>query len=560
MMTNNITTSSKKYVEWIILALIALAFFIHNMLSAEFHDDFIYKFVFGFPDYSKRVGSLTDIIYSQYNHYFSTNGRTIVHVFVQLFTGILGKPFFNIINTLVFIAFIHLLKHNLSKHNCYDIFAYSVTVALVLMMPEYNQTFLWMCGSINYLWTAVGALIFLLIYDKQCQESINSFTALYCILVFLLGWTHEAISFPLAVSVFAFNCFRIKSNYKTNGFWIAMAYLIGSCMAALAPSTTARADVTDGLSLSDLAMKLFSGFIILGKLRIVFITLLLIIILWYKQRSIVKELISDNAYLLLAAVPALGIIFISGFDAARTAFGLELFCLIFLLRMIGRVVINYPQHLNRIGITVFAGLAVFYGFVIYHAIPTWQETKHLIAQIQENRDCIIATNEHDAGIFSPMIRTMIDKDDSPYAKYYDAHDGWPTVIAAVYHRDSLIFLPQAFLAEIRFNPNRFEEFDMDSPYEFFAKKIGNEQIDSIIWQLNPTDFSTIPFFYRPIAKRLGRYVDDDRECDNWAIVNLYGQRYLIVKKEHAWDKRRKGIRVIEKESAEATDDKNQKAA
>jgi len=381
------------------------------------------------------------------------------------------------------------------------------------------------------------------------------------LLVFFLGWTHEAITFPLALSVFAINCFHIKSNFKTTGFWIAVAFLIGSCLTAFAPSTTSRAGATDGLSISDLAVKVFSGFIILSKLRIIYITLIISIILWFKKRSIVKELITRNAYLLLAALPALGIIFISGFHASRTAFGLELYCLIFLLRVIGESLkfVNI-NTLNRFGISLFVGISVFYGFVIYHAIPTWHETQNLIIQIQNNKDCIVGTNEHDAGIFTPFIRTMIDKDNSPFAMNYDSHNGWPIVIAASFNRDSLFFLPQTFLDEIKNNPNQYDDFNMDSPYEFFIKKIDNEQIDSIKWILNPTDFSKIPFIFRPIAKRLGRYIDNNPACDNWTILNLYGQRFLIVKKEHAWDSRRKGILIIKKASIDASDHQYQKAA
>ena len=557
-MMTTMTIKRDRVFGYIILALFGLAFYIHNILSSEFHDDFVYKFFCGFPEYSRRIESVVDIFYSQVNHYFSTNGRTIVHVFVQLFTGILGKKIFNIVNSLVFMVFIYLLKRNLSKQDKHLLFSYSAIVALVLMMPSYNLTFIWMCGSINYLWAATGTLLFLELYDRYYQTPIRYLTLWLSILIFFLGWTHEAISFPLALSVFALNC--LQNKIKTTGFWISLAFLMGSCMSALSPSTTARSGLTDGFAITDISMKIYAGFIILSKLRIIYITFIFMLVLWIKQRSVLKELITCNAYLLLAIIPALGIVFISGFDAARTAFGLELYCLILLLRAIGKTFLNHSLHINIIGATIFLGLSIFYGFVIYHAIPSWQETQNLIFQIQNNKDGIIKTNEHDAGAFTSFIRTMIDKDDSEYAMFYDAHNEWPVVMAASYHRDSLVFLPEAFLKDIKLNPNRCDNFDMGSPYEFFVKKIGEAQIDSVFWQLNPTDFSKIPFFFRPIAKRLGRYVDNVRECEKWTILYLYGQRYLVVKKEHAWDKRLNGILVIERESEEAIRNHYQKAA
>ena len=82
-----------KLLGWILFFIIALAFYSHNYLSAEYHDDFFYKFVFvnGAPDFSQPICSIQDIILSQYDHYFTWNGRSIVHLFVQFFSGLLGK-------------------------------------------------------------------------------------------------------------------------------------------------------------------------------------------------------------------------------------------------------------------------------------------------------------------------------------------------------------------------------------------------------------------------------------------------------------------------------------
>ena len=562
-MSHSTYIKNKKYLTFAVLATAAIAFYVHNVLSAEFSDDFMYKYVLnnGLPDYTQPIKSISDIIKSQIDHYFTWNGRTITHIMVQFVTGMLGKTVFNLLNTVIFCFFIFLLKCNFSNKSNYNPFAYILTISLILLLPEPNLTFLWMSGSINYLWTATITLCFIKLVETLGHRPFNVRYLLLLILVFLMGWGHEGITFPVAFSLIIVYSLHIKENIKRMGFWMAVLFMLGACTSAFSPATAARAGATDGLTITDLALRVFNTFIVLSKLHIIHITIIVMVIMWFKQRTLLKSLIKENAFLLLATVPSLGIVFVSGFQSPRTAFGLEFYCLIFLLRLIGRVVeyIN-PKILNRIGIALAMAVGLFYGFVIYHAVSARKETQHLVYQIKNNNDGIIGTDEHDSGIFSTFIRTMIMEDKHRHAMYYDAHDPNPQNIAAVFHRDSLIFLPQDFLDEIRLNPKKFENFDMNSPYEFFIKRISSKQVDSVVWELGPTDFSKLPFFYRPIAKRLGRYIEKHSGCEYWNIIYLYGQRYLIVKKDHVWDNRRKGILVIEKESANATDDQYQKAA
>lgn len=562
-MSHRTYIKNNKYLTLAVLAFAAIAFYVHNVLSAEFSDDFMYKYVLsnGLPDYSQPIKSISDIIKSQIDHYFTWNGRTITHIIVQLVTGLLGKTVFNLLNTIVFCIFVFLLKSNISNKSDYNPFVYILTIALVLLLPEPNLTFLWMTGSINYLWTATITLCFIKLIETVGHRPFNKRDALLLILVFVMGWGHEGITFPVAFSLIVIYSLHLKENINRMGFWMAILFMLGACTSAFSPATAARSGVTNGVTVSALVLKAFSAFVVLKKLHIIHITIIVMVVMWFKQRTLLKSLIKENAFLLLATVPALGIIFVSGFQSPRTAFGLEFYCLIFLLRMVGRIV-EYANSktLNRIGAVLFMCVGLFYGFVIYHAVSAWQETQHLIYQIKNNKDCIIGTDEHDSGIFSSYIRTMIMEDKYRHAMYYDAHDPNPQNIAAVYHRDSLIFLPQDFIDEIKLNPQKFEDFDMNSPYEFFIKKVSSEQIDSVIWKLGPTDFSKMPFFYRPIAKRLGRYVEKLSGCEYWKVIYLNGQRFLIVKKDHVWDDRRNGILVIEKESAEATDDQYQKAA
>ena len=515
------------------MAIVALAFLVLNLLTPEYHDDFVYKFMFegGKVNYDHPIRSLGDIFVSQVDHYHSVNGRSIVHFLVQLFTGLLGKSLFNILNVIFFCAFICLLKRPLGKHH--PLFTMTVTLVLVLMLPRFKDTFLWMTGSINYLWSATAALLFLLIYERRRDKAIDWSLLPMLVLALLLGWTHEGITLPLAASLVIIHlCSIKKKGGSQQGLWLALAFLAGGCVIAFAPGTIARSGMSGGPSA--LGLKVFTGLIVLGRLRLIYLALIATVIGWFLDREAVKQVVSHNGYLLLAALLSLGIVFTSGLESTRTAFGLEFFSMLFVMNLIGETLKGWNMNFVKwSGICLAVALVAFYALVMRHTIPSWQESKRLIDQIERTSDGIIATNEHRAGLFSSFICTMLSPDSTVNAMNYDPK-GWPASIAATYHRDSLIFLPQAFLDDLKARPDHYEKLSFDTPFEFYIQRIDNgTAIDKVIFQLAPNDFSDISPLLRPIARRMNRYNDTTVPSTKWTIVTLYGLRYLLIKKDHS---------------------------
>ena len=188
-------------------------------------------------------------------------------------------------------------------------------------------------------------------------------------------------------------------------------------------------------------------------------------------------------------------------------------------------------------------LVGFYALLMSHTIPTWHETQRLIAQIERNEDGIIGTCEHDAGVFSSYVRTMISNDAAKNAINYDSQ-GWPLSIAATYHRDSLVFLPQAFLDDLAAHNEKYERLDFNTPFEFFVQHIDDQAaVSEVRMMLSPADFDCFPFFFRPIARRMNRYNTNEVVADKWATVKLFGKNYLLIKKDHDVDSRLIDIKI-----------------
>ena len=584
------TASNKRHFGYngiIMMAIVAVAFGVLNFLTPQYHDDFVYKFMFegGSVNYDHPVRSIGDIVASQVEHYHSVNGRSIVHFLVQLFTGLLEKTIFNLFNVIVFCAFIYLLKKQSTgstrqERDARFCVSTLVILVLVLLMPRFKDTFLWMTGSINYLWSATAALGFLLIYEKRRERVMDWSLLPMLIVAFLLGWTHEGITLPLAASLVFINLLSLKqSRGREQGLWLALAYLAGGCVIALAPGTITRSGMGNGLTPSTLGLKVITGFAVLAKLRIVYLALLITAIAWFVRRDTAKQIIRHNSYLILAILLSLGIVFASGLESSRTAFGLELFAMIYLLRLLykwweddcrdakscvskGRQSISCVSKGSKalrywcnIGLTI--GLVIFYALLLRHTIASWQESQRLIAQIEHTTDGIIGTCEHDAGIFSSHICTMLSLDSTVNAMNYDPH-GWPASIAATYHRDSLVFLPQTFLDELKAQPGRYDSLSQDLPYEFYVQRIEDDAvIKQVDFLLEPNDFSDIPIVFRLIARHMNRYTDTTVTTSKWVTISLYGRRYLLIKRDHQLAHRLKAIRVqdnnpLERQSANKT--------
>ncbi|MFT0280383.1 DUF6056 family protein [Bacteroides thetaiotaomicron] len=168
------------------LLIIGSLFYLMNMYTPICGDDYLYSFYLtpvaaksffegASIGFEQKISSFTDVIFSQYNHYFYVNGRTIPHILEQSFAGLWGENCFNLINVFAFLLLNMLViwisgKRNLTK------FGYWVAAVFFIwfLLPCPVDLFLLMSGALNYTWSAVLCLAFLLVYTKVRQmERVN---------------------------------------------------------------------------------------------------------------------------------------------------------------------------------------------------------------------------------------------------------------------------------------------------------------------------------------------------------------------------------------------------
>ena len=145
----------RKTIFWVIVAAAFCAIFAYNLLTPYMSDDYAYLLDV------READSLFDLIRQQYGEYLSNSGRVIGQFNVRLSLS-LGKPVFNVINSVMFTALLLLMYANIKRKKKYDIFVLLLILTFLWKFTvDFGQTMLWICGACNYLWGSVIILGYL---------------------------------------------------------------------------------------------------------------------------------------------------------------------------------------------------------------------------------------------------------------------------------------------------------------------------------------------------------------------------------------------------------------
>lgn len=239
----------------IVLLPIATLFLVYVYLTPLYHDD--YSYFYSYYDGS-RISSVSDVFLSQYGHYFAMNGRVVTHTIAQLFL-LMGKPIFNIVNTVAFICFgvlIYIHAFGTIKRVKMLPLAFCF-ISLFLFSPAFGESFLWLIGASNYLYGIIIVLLFLLPYrmciDKTEKPNIlkNIFSCTGMLIFgFIAGATNENNSIALIFMVIMYLIYRIV-KYRNAQIW-SVSGMVGSVLGCLfmmlSPAQLNRLGVSSGLS------------------------------------------------------------------------------------------------------------------------------------------------------------------------------------------------------------------------------------------------------------------------------------------------------------------------
>lgn len=227
----------------------ALFVFACAAMSPYFSNDYRYMLIEGTND---LVTNFSDIVLSQWRHYFDWGGRTPDHVLAQWLL-LIGKPYSAVFTgigyaLLIMLIYCHGFGNRLSFHNLRLAPVAFIALGLWLCLREYGEVVFMLVTSCNYFFTTILILGFLLPYrltfncGYQRKDSVF-FTVLMFIVGILAGWCNENTGFAVSLGIGAVCLYDlIKKQLTFWEFFGGLGFAIGYLLLVLSPGNAARLD------------------------------------------------------------------------------------------------------------------------------------------------------------------------------------------------------------------------------------------------------------------------------------------------------------------------------
>lgn len=274
-------------------------------------DDLLYRFILdehplGDNDYSQKVMDLGDAIASQRVQYFYSNGRFIVHVFAQMFTGPWGTKAFSIFTGILMGCVISLFGLYCFPRRVRTNPLLWIAVAITFLYLFQSNARIWysVVGSLNYLYPISLMLVLLLLWRRLNNTSNKTGVLGYCglvILGFVSGWSMECYSLPLAGGTFIILIKEILKRKKISSqTWVlVVSFWLGTAILVFAPGNFVRLGTRPGLIHSVL-----NGLKLLGGTYLFWMAVIGMSVLWLLDKNRFKVFCQTNSLVIVTLVVA----------------------------------------------------------------------------------------------------------------------------------------------------------------------------------------------------------------------------------------------------------------
>ena len=215
---------------WGLLLAVCVVFYWMNVWTSFKEDDMEFSLL--------RGSGLMDLLRARYDHFLTSNGRCS-DFYATLFCAFLGKPVFNVCNTLVFALMAHLSV--LLSTGRRSLLALALFIAYVgACFPVPGQTMLFVAGSCNYMWAITASLA--LIYLLQRYRGVTlgwGKTALLVLLALVAGNFNEATSFGVFGGLVLYYALNHR-ELNRHTVLVLIAYLLGILVIMASPGVWNR--------------------------------------------------------------------------------------------------------------------------------------------------------------------------------------------------------------------------------------------------------------------------------------------------------------------------------
>lgn len=492
-----------------------------NYFTPMASDDWNYVFVFGTDE---RIQTLWDVVRSQYHHFLQWNGRVVAQSTAQMIDSFLPKQAENILNSLIFVALLWAIGINVTRdRKQFPLVMASAFVLIFLLLPEFNMTCLWITGASNYMYVATLLLLFHYMLERQSSKRWTVMSLLFLFGV-VCGWTNEAFVVGMAGAYLLYYTLY-RQELTTQRAVMLGGFFVGALFLVFSPGSWQRAmDDINIHSKRDLLEVLVS----MENLRLLFLTMIVLPLLAiFKQIKLVAYL-KQELWLVLAIIFSFAFVLLTTHQTGHSRMSIELFSLILLFRAVPW------QRVNGVVVAVATMVALVVGiFAVDASRRCYQANEAEFAQIRQHRYPIETT--------IPQYHRWLNRYIVPYSFSIMGNDfkhyGKDAFISKYFGDDSICFLPEPFVRATRDNPGRFDSFQTEASWPFYAKRESGDSdraADYAMLEYAPYDYSTLSWPFRLVAPFLQQYSVQAMPVKIQRIM-LDGTCYILAEKNPVMD-------------------------
>ena len=336
---------------------------------------------------------------------------------------------------LLILSIYHLTSH---KKACSLLLFFAIPTLLWLYMPAYGQIFLWLDGSINYMWSYLFALLFLSVYITLLRgKSLLNQTwklILFCVFTFLFGNYSENVSFSVIFTGFLLLCITMYRQKSIRKFFIyifpiacgALGYLI----LLLSPSGSAK--FSENLSLSLLfknAIEIFTEYYNACRIPLILFFVLLGIAIYHKLNK--TEILIALSFFFISVISS-GMLMIASYLPERSLANGIVFLLIGIVQLLQLL----REHVRLECISLCVCI-----YLLVSSLMSYWEGSYDIYRVHKEQAVRDAAIENSVNSGNMTIGVPIITSTTKYSCKYglldlngkDAKDPFPNVYVAKYY-------------------------------------------------------------------------------------------------------------------------------
>lgn len=517
----------KRYTFGVFYGLVfGLFYLLSHYTPVDFGDDIHYKLVFG---EGRPIESITDVFVSVYNHYFVQHGRIPFVFFSQLFDGVLGKSLFDIVNTIVFCLTLFLLLYYARQQRSLFATVLSLFLAFVFL-PAFEETHLWLVGSTDYLWASTFIIVFFILFRKFGQDKNSVHLLWLCPYALIVAMYHEGFSLAISFGFLVYFYIFRKTAFQTAAFPIALAFMMGTTLLAFAPGTLRRTHAENGIDFVYIGTRVVAGvYSLFLTLRIFWLAVILLAYLYRKNRIRFNEFASHHVVELSAMLISPMILFVDARYGGRINYTIEVLSLLVLLQLLP--LFDYKRFEKRMVHVMVAVMLLIYIPVTIYAHENYINYKSVLSQLQQKQPVIhVQSLSADNYLADRYIHKIVRIGIESYYQAYSPEDPTMQAVAEVYDLPSVCFIPEDVASYIE-KHGIPEKLTIQNGWPIYIKRFSEGQhVERVNFLLGDADVSKMPFYLRPIASKLGKYVLPEIE-PRFSVVEYKDQRLLLVERQ-----------------------------